>query len=576
MVVARNHIDKVEYNMPEEWDQMELVASFSKDGVQASVTSNSFTFTLEAAQKLVQYYRDGANGIGPGLLEGLDYGIEYVDNDNTVQAFTGMLDFVQDFTMLNDRTQVRTRISDNDLSRFSIRVQNVTFTLLRSKGVFTAADYVDIPYGVEEVVTILQRLMLAFLIYLTVVQAFQFANKAVEDVSEVGAIAAGGAPLLGQIASVILLALKLALNIAMGIFIAIQLHALLKQFVNQISAPTRYYRGIRPRTALGKAVEYLGYKLVSPIKELDTTVMQPIKRKEGSKTRNSKEIGLPKSGEPLEKVSEMIQYFKNKYNAKTAIIGDEYHLRPDDDPFWDEDSDYVMPSYYLGGEETFNLKDVKAVRSINFTDDPEDKWSYQNVKGKSFETFTLPKNTVNAQNNLISGSDEILIPTDLTERKDSLEDIEKILRDTARVVDKIINVFGGNSDLAGKIQAKVGRQKLSQHSTSIMKVFPFINGNIPVNHRDLLSAKYLEQNFHHTKSMVQGNFKGLKSPYKATVPFSLNQFKALVKKNRFKLDDGRKAYATNAVYKQAGNTATIEFYVHSVWTENLEEETVEL
>ena len=64
-----------------------------------------------------------------------------------------------------------------------------------------------------------------------------------------------------------------------------------------------------------------------------------------------------------------------------------------------------------------------------------------------------------------------------------------------------------------------------------------VNNQLPPNHRELLSAKYLMNKYHQGKSFVSGT--GQKVIYEdVDIPFNLSDLKKTLKSGTFVLSDG--------------------------------------
>jgi hypothetical protein len=141
----------------------------------------------------------------------------------------------------------------------------------------------------------------------------------------------------------------------------------------------------------------------------------------------------------------------------------------------------------------------------------------------------------------------------------------------ARFADELSKVIGQNSNFAKQIESnRINVLKVSQNDYSKAKIIPLISGQVPPNHRDLLSAKLLMTKFHFGKSFVTGDKLGQKVLYNDfEMPFLLSDLEKVLHNGIFTLDDGRIAEFIELDYNFSKDTVTCSIAVQEVYTTKL-------
>jgi hypothetical protein len=177
----------------------------------------------------------------------------------------------------------------------------------------------------------------------------------------------------------------------------------------------------------------------------------------------------------------------------------------------------------------------------------------------------------------MKGLDQIQIPMALGNRKDKLNPVEEVVKVAAQAADAVINIFGGNSKLAARVTRRVGMLKVGNNIHSIAKLLYLdVNNKMPINHRDLFSAKVLYEKYHNERSFVANDFGGQYEIYRdIKVPFGLEQFLALIRNSNFTNFDGRLGKVDSIKWTMGKDFALMDYRIQEPYTRNLNETFVE-
>jgi hypothetical protein len=111
---------------------------------------------------------------------------------------------------------------------------------------------------------------------------------------------------------------------------------------------------------------------------------------------------------------------------------------------------------------------------------------------------------------------------------------------------------------------------------TVPKLVPLAGGQVPPNHRELISAKVLHEKFHQGKSFVTGDKLGQKVIYRnLRLPFTLVDFQKTIKNGNFILPDGRKARFITIPYQFNKDIIEVDIEVQEIYTDKLKETYIE-
>lgn len=574
-------LDGVEVNAPLEWPDIEVLASFEDENVQANITTDSLTFVLEA-RDLIRNRIQGGLGGGVGIFEGMPFEIQTYNNNGVYVAFKGLLDLTDGLQDDEDNGRIIVRLKKDDgLNSLDERLSAITFGSLEDKGLVGIEDYFDVEYNVIQKVQAEQIITTAIVSYLLFKEIANQIRSIGKDNGNTAGHAGGGAT--GPLAAAIFAAIIIILQLAYAGLLLALLIDLANDMIETFLPKKRKHKVAKFRRLLEVICQELGYNLVSPIEELEFLAYLPSNPNVDDVTAlgfisdaKGTTKGIPNAQDYGYSGVEMFTLARNLFNAKIAIIGQDLHLRSENDPFWIKNSTYKMQSVILPAKE-YNTDELFGNVLLAFDTDIVDEWTIDNFTGTNFQVRT-DANIVNNENQkFIKGFDNIQFPVCLGNRKDELTPLENALLPLAKTFDDITGIFGGGTNFAAKIKSSLGILKVSNNNHSKPKLLYLNNNNkIPVNHRDLWSARVLWEKYHSYKSFVDNNFFGQKIRYNGVnVPFGLDDFEELIQNSYFEDIDGRYGKITKVTWNIGSDKAVLDYWSREIYTRNLIEQKIE-
>lgn len=568
---------------PIELKDINVLATFDNRNVQANITTEKFTFTGAEANALRELIAKGLTG-GVGLYEMPKYLIQAFNTGSNLDVFDGFLNLPEIEDLIEEVNKIRlSLVKEDGLNNFNQRLEGLTYGRLESEGIFTQSDYVTTEYVVEKKIQFLEVVIMSVTIYLMVKTLVDQIRNISTDISNFTAHAAGG--LSGSIAAAIFAAVILAIEIAYAVALSIAIITLSTQIVQIFLPPVRKHKVITYRKMLENVVNYLGYNFISPIGDLDIYHNLPSNERLDdvdfisgifSKLKGTPS-GIPRPSDNGYNCSEFFDRCKKMFRAEFSIIGSDIHFRTLKDPWWIKQSTYKMPSSVIRPIKKYNSDELIESILIRFLTDITDEWTVDNFKGTNFEITTSPIVVKNPRALAIGGFETIEFQVALGNRKNELNALENVLSRLAGIVDSVVNTLGGSSNLSSSIKNKIGVLKVSQNDYSIQKVLALRGGRLPVNHRDILSAKYLYDTYINESSFVANNFGGQKTVYPGVrIPFGLNDFLKLINNSYGRDGDDNIIKFTKIEWNIDADFATADFYVKEAHSKNLKEEFIEV
>jgi len=518
-------------------DQIEIDTSFisdvrNTDTAQPAITINELNFVGGAARTVINYQLGGLTGASVGIMEGLPLTLWANDGINNEKIFDGFLDFKK-YEQINEGEVVCGLKEVGSMNSFDAISKVTYFNILESKGVFSQSDYTNVKYIIERVDAEAEAASVAISLFILSIQLAQQVRNIETDIANFAAHAGGG--LTGPAFGLAYLVAMLVIDLALFTLLSIQIIKLSKKLAELLAPPKRNHKSIFLKKLLEKSLNHLGYSFETNITEMDNTVYLPARPARSTQPgKDIKDIksGVPKVGQPGQTLAEIIGILLTKYDAQFAIIGNVAHIRSVNDPFWIQNSTYILPDW--GSDDVtavnleseskiFNINDFNSSIKISFATDGNDAYTISSWRGTSFVVSTEEINVNDPKKLLFEGLDEVNIPMSLGVRKDFPTEVEIVLEQLLSIVDSIINFFVGaintlsaldpfgifnntltKSNLAGSIANRIGALKLSQSSFNNPKfIWLELNAQgvfvIPKNHRDKLSARvmYVKYLFHY-------------------------------------------------------------------------------
>lgn len=571
-------------NPPKEWTGIQILATFDQTGGQANISTERFKFVNENAKAIRDYIAGGAatNPSTVGIFEGIPFEFD-IQNSSSYPAFRGFLDL----NGFRENTPVDVDVNikrEDGLNSLADRASGLSYRYLESVGAIGQQDYIDMPYVREKLAgdQVAELAVLSLNIFLMQQQLADIIKEFGKDASNTTAHTIGGGT--GPVAGATHATLTTILNVIYAALVIIYLTQLIIDLIELIFPPVRRWRGTVWKTLLERAMDYLNYQYQSSIPELASTIYLPSKSKQGRLNilpSSPSAKGIPDAVDFGFSVSEQIEMVNRAFSARVAIIGNTVHHEPlINDNFWLNQSPYTIPDVE-NEVKLYNTTDLKGRRLVSFETDISDLWTIENFIGTNYEIVTQPITINNKKHVLIKGFEDTRIPMALPTRKDQLSPVETVLAVLAAIVDGVINFFGGNSNFAGQILSRVGIMKVTGEEIQTGKLIPFQQGgfydiNIPANHRQIWSAKYLWNTYVSNDSFVLHNYRGQKWQFEELrIPFGFEDFLQVINNSYCITQAGEPAKIERLAWEFDSDYALISGWVRKPYTRNLEEFTHE-
>lgn len=555
---------------------LEIFATIEKGNVSAKITTSQIVFVGDYAKLIRAYIAGGATGQTTGIFEGLPLQMLV----NGVNVFDGYLDFLNDFEIV-DPTTVKARIKKHDSNNnFQNRSSGLTFGYLDEINFIGINDYIDIPYIIEKEFNFMEFAFLAFSIY-TVTRDLEGLLKEIPTLAaDVVAHVTGG--ITGSAAAIIFSVARLAINIIFTALMLILLANLALQLLRYIISPVKFHKGIRVLKLIEKGCQFLGLQYNTTINDIPDLVILPSKTGIGQDIQENKiiqgiVINQPGVGYPSTKdfgytLNELIQLMDMVFFAEHTIRNGVLEQHTIDTPWWTQNSTYVLPEV-LHESIIYNANELESDKIIVFKSDSKDSNSLENLKGHLFEIKTRPDSINDSRNILMDGAERIDIPYELGNRKDSLNNREKLAIKLYGKIDDMINFFGGNSNLVAAVNGRIGNLKLETDFINVPKLMKMDGLNkLPANNRTVWSAKYLYDIYHSKGSFLLNNFGGQYRLFKnVKVNFGFDDFIKLIDNSYFSDADGNDCKLEKAKWIDGKDFALISYRIKEKYTDNIKE-----
>lgn len=573
-------LNGVVVNSPVEWSDIEVNCIFNTQ-LQPNINIDEFTFVGKSISVIDEWIST------KGLLEGCPFTINY----DTYNLFEGCLDFVSGFIKMPYKYKIKIK-QTNALNQVDERLKALTYGYVASKGNISKKDYTKVPVIIKKKFDSTEVALISLSIYIISKDIYESLSKDKEFIASKLKIIIS-AP-TQKPAEVFFAIFSSLLFIAFKVLLLIALLKMIQQLKQNLMGRLTHYKGITLRRALEIASSFVGYEFQSSIPELDYYIYLPSKQDDKVK-ENRDDEGIPNTSDFGYRLDEMFELCMKLFNAKPNIYSDNgkniIQLESESSEIYQSQSSYVLPSV-LTETYNYNLDDFKANTFISFLYDPTDEYSMPNststafdTKDKNNEKIELEKGTAfevqldirtdKPLNKLNKGLDDISIPMSLGHRRNKLSALEQGLKVLFFATDQLIKLFGGKT-LGEKINEHKGALLLSAPSFNNPKLICLINGVIPSNHRDLLSARTLYNKYYWYKSFNRNPEKSQHKDFtNITIPFTFKDFVTTIKNSYFTTPEGLKGKFISYNWQIGGDKAVASYYIEEKYIDGLFETIIE-
>ena len=570
--VISHYLDGKNLGEPTNWDGLLVQLAWERGQIQPTLSGDRLVFVGESRDYILEWFEQ----YGP--FQGIPYKIGISNRFVNLIIFDGYLD-LSDNIQFEDPSekdgsplQLAVTLKKRDSNdTFETRMSGLTAGFLESEGVYGSGDYRSIKYLIQKPdgVDPVELALVLFMIYNTIILVIEAAARVSEAIADLIAHTSGGQT--GPIAGPIFAVAIALLNAALAVLISIQTLKATLDLIEQMISPVREHKGITFKTYLTKAAEFAGFNLNAPIDGLDFVILPT----PSGENENIK-IGVPRASDAGYNLGEALEIAKIMFNAETRTVGKTVELRTKSDEYWRTPSNFLFPDNRLE-LRNINTDDLVANKSINFDFDVSDEWTVERWKGTNYVVSVSPKQTKEEDLVGVKGRDEINIPFCLGNRKNKLSALEKGLLSLAETTDSLVETFGGKGKAAGKVKDRKGMLILSSRNYSKPKILSMSGKFLNANHRSLLSAKALYNNYLNWDSFVTNGDISQKSLYNGieNVPFRLSDFSEVIGNPFFRMNNGRMGRINSLEWRMNEDTATVDIEVEDRYTDDLKETFVE-
>ena len=283
-------------------------------------------------------------------------------------------------------------------------------------------------------------------------------------------------------------------GIALAAFLSVTLIQLIKQAkeAKELLFPKiRKTKVVTLHEMLSKCLSRVGYGLETDIEDMKNVG-------HWASGKIDKDDHFPRSSDRCGNTLGLFQLILDKYEARVAISnGVVYVYHAYSTKFFNPPGYKLKPFDDRNYKE--NVDDMIGTREILYSVDSEDLWTYEDFKGTE---YIIRANIDDPTKSTVKGIDQREYGVALCSVNSEFNAVEKLWGEFVGFINQTISLFGG-SNQALSIENSIGVAKVSSDRLGIAKLVYLQGSKIPLNHRDLLSAKSDELNYQWVRSHVR-------------------------------------------------------------------------
>ena len=561
----KHFINGVEIS-PRNIDEIGFVSNWSesisledRDGRELALNVDSIILPNEAKDIINSWI--AVNGV----FQGIPYEVRL--NDGTLVEYYIDLTEGAKYRDYDVTVKIKRRKGHDN---FFERAQGTTFTLMDHSGV--DFETIDAPYLIMPPNAVELGVTLAVTIFVMAKTLIEEIRKTAELISELVEslfpdIGLPLAPVVLKPGTIILNAVKVALQIAYVILLIVALIKLTQQLIELIFPKIRNFKACKVKELIQKGCTYLGYTLSSTLlNSLSGLTILPVPlvkaKRKGLKgvfdyLQNDLNFaftnGYPTSQDSTPTVWSVIEQVENIFNAKTRVINGVVYIERRD--YWTNLANVQIPQPLTlqdsrQNEYELNTFDVWRRYYLHYQPDYSDLNTLDNFDSTDIELSTEPTTVINPDLITIKGLQDRNIPFSLGTRKTSLNWIERQGKSLLKLVDTITN-----SNLASVIDNRVGVLIITNQFYMTSKLLWTVNGKQPSNYADYISPTTLWNNYHKINTIQLNGYK-----IKESVKILMNEkiYVNLLNNNMAEID-GVVVEILSLEYKDRDSYATITY-----------------
>ncbi len=431
--------------------------------------------------KLV-FVRDGVSAIQKARKDlGIYHQVSIDFNLNDRDIFNG---YLTDFNFLLERDEIEAKpVSLNSSSGLTELLSALSFSSIQDKLTYQNIEYIieDVDPTDKLVQLGASQLFYSYILY-----------KQIEDIADFQAEAvrtAGNTPF--NIGDIIYLVLK---GIALIAFLAITVIAIIKQAkeMKELLFPSKKRtKVVSLHELLTVALSEIGYSLVTDIDDMSNVY-------HWASGKIDNEEYYPRVNDRCGSALGVLSLVLEKYAARVAVQDKTVYIYNEYSDNFFKNKPLQIQSFPDNNYRE-NVNDMVGTREIIYSTDAIDDWTDEEFKGTE---YIIRANINDPTKSTVLGLDQTNYGVALCSRKSNLNILEKTWSGFVGIINTVIDVFGG-SNQALSSPNRLGVARVSSNRLGVAKLVYLQGGKIPSNHRDKLSARADEENFHFVKSHVR-------------------------------------------------------------------------
>lgn len=558
---------------PENIAGLELGMSYENGNGVPFLSNNELVFKNNSAKLLYDLTFSGLSG-GVGVFENPKLELLYKDYFGNSVTIESRIDLRSINILSKDTISVNLASRTNE--DFLTNVADAySFRYLHSIGAIKNTDFTKIKYVLN------YRPELPVLIGLAI-SIFTLSKILLENLYEIGESVSElvnsltpnvGLGVTWDIGDVIWIVLKTAVKIAYSIALVVAISKLASEIIEQIFPKLRNHFGINLKKLLTKSFNHLGLQFKSTIFDnfAKDFVLLPAKEVKGDDLKN---LGIPLLDSANDNFGTLLRNLIAMFNADFRISNGIFEFERYD--FWKQNSVYKLPNIFTNQERlsdkfSLNTDEIVSNYLISFSIDSTDMNTLDNVDRRVFQATTSPIIINEKTQTTISNLENINLPFSYGIRKNGLNQIEKVAKELAKLVDNLTGIFGGGTNFVSKIKKREGALLLSDHFFINDKLIITDGENLSTSQRDKINAQILWENFHYLSSFVDVN--GWDNQHyiysDIEIPMSLQDYKNLLDNKFFKDHNGVECELLELNYREFDKKGTISYKRKKKYTNNL-------
>lgn len=594
---------------PDNFKELSVELNYDKDIAEAQVSTNKWRFVRDNVDTIISHQTNGITG-GVGVFEGIPFKIELEHYGTKVKLFDGYIDLSDNVQYSCDEV-VASAKEKKGVDWLNDNADGFSFEYLDSIGLIDHDKYVFVPYCISDLPQgrdIIITTLTLVVISQEIKREIDYYTSKTPNLSN---------PFTATIA------IEMALHAIYTIALIATIVRLIADLINYTIQPVKYHAGMYVKDLMQAGASKMGYTFVSSIfnsPPFNKLVLVPEKYFQDDKKGV---LGFQLPQKTVQKgyyngtFGDLIRTFKTIFNAKVIVVGNTMYFERED--YNISTAKYVVPSlrndYY-----SLNTEDFRANTLIKFATDINEKNTIKDYTGNAYQITTVPIVTINSGMLLMKNLDTIAIPFSLGRRKQSLTFPEELVRDFADIFSALLNGFisvfnaiisainavinffnkvvnaikalikipkaGAPSipsipyvDLGATIEDRIGMLLLENDFIDSPKLL-LVNENkannrktdLSVNNSQILSAKYLYENYHFISNFVgSGNKHGQYYKYELkNVPFCFDDFEKVRVDNLIKDKSNTIGKIDSLKWNVYEQTAEIKYRINKKYSTNLQ------